>query len=88
MLTDLNITKYKLSAEKVIPIQISGGGKASCETEHLEATAIPTWFSAIPDVGLPPARRDASRVLLARLQQLSSAPFVITSHRIAQGIVT
>lgn len=45
-----------------------GGEEANCRTEELEATFVPTWFGAIPDVELPPILWNVSHVLLTCLQ--------------------
>lgn len=68
MFIDLEISKREFLAVKVMPRQIPGGKKANCKTEGLVATLVPTWFSAVSDVRLPPVLRDVSRVLLACLQ--------------------
>lgn len=68
MFIDLKFSKYKFLAVKVIPIQIPGGKKTNCKTKELEATFIPTWFSAISDIWLPPILWDISHVLLICLQ--------------------
>lgn len=60
--------KEKLLAVKVKLVQTSGSKKANHKTEGLEATFIPTWFSAISDIDLPPILWDLSRVVLICLQ--------------------